>query len=121
MIRDGSRLRDRVLVGTAACVLATLAPTSGSGAALRCGDAALKQAEKLLRFHVGVDDGASVNVEQASLRQMAPARAPVGQARYYVLQLWGNVYKARYRMRLLYMQGVDCALIGQEILEDKTH
>jgi hypothetical protein len=35
-----------------------------------------------------------------------------------VLEVWGHIYKADYRMRLIYGQiKGSCALMGQEILE----
>ena len=35
-----------------------------------------------------------------------------------VLEVWGHIYKADYRMRLIYAQiKGSCALMGQEILE----
>jgi hypothetical protein len=35
-----------------------------------------------------------------------------------VLEVWGHIYKGRYRMRLIYhpLAG-ECVLMGQEILE----
>ena len=38
--------------------------------------------------------------------------------RFDVLEVWGDVYKGRYRMRLeYYRSGGSCVLMGQEILE----
>jgi hypothetical protein len=45
-------------------------------------------------------------------------RAISGKGRFDVLQVWGQAYKAEYRIRLIYaqVQG-SCTLMGQEILE----
>jgi hypothetical protein len=41
-----------------------------------------------------------------------------GNGRFDVLEVWGHIYKADYRMRLIYAQiKGSCALMGQEILE----
>ncbi len=43
---------------------------------------------------------------------------PAGKDQYEVLEVWGNVYKGRYRMRFIYAQlPGECLLMGQEILE----
>jgi hypothetical protein len=35
-----------------------------------------------------------------------------------VLEVWGYIYKGRYRMRFIYFHfGKSCILMGQEILE----
>ncbi|WP_407352917.1 hypothetical protein [Luteimonas sp. R10] len=102
----------------AACMLL---PVAAGGAAERaapdCTEAAIAQAGKLLAFHVDGDDRASVEPEVTALPSTEnPAAANQLLA---VLEVWGNVYKGRYRMRLLYGgQGeTACTLMGQEILE----
>jgi hypothetical protein len=64
------------------------------------------QAEKL--ENAGIDDQVKV---------LAPIKALKGNGRLDVLEVWGHIYKADYRMRFIYAQGKGCALIGQEILE----
>ena len=58
----------------------------------------------------------SVDESAAKVRTVA---AITGKRRYDVLQVWGNVYKGRYRMRLIYaiVRG-ECVLMGEERLED---
>jgi hypothetical protein len=82
----------------------------------RCAGAAVAQARKLLVFHVGNDDRITID---PAVKSLAPIRNPVNRnQRFDVLELWGNVYKGEYRMRLIYAQaGGECVLMGQEILE----
>jgi hypothetical protein len=65
------------------------------------------QAEKL--ENAGVDD---------KVRVLPPIRALKGNGRLDVLEVWGHIYKADYRMRFIYAQTKgSCVLMGQEILE----
>ena len=64
------------------------------------------QAEKL--ENAGIDDRVKV---------LAPIKALKGNGKFDVLEVWGHIYKADYRMRFIYAQGKGCALMGQEILE----
>jgi hypothetical protein len=41
-----------------------------------------------------------------------------GNGKFDVLEVWGHIYKADYRMRFIYAQIKDsCTLMGEEILE----
>ncbi|MCD9033448.1 hypothetical protein LDO32_17175 [Luteimonas sp. Y-2-2-4F] len=101
-----------------ACLLLT-APAAAAerAAAPACAAEALAQAEKLLAFHVDGDDRAAIEPEAKTLPPLANPAAP-GQ-RLSVVEVWGNVYRGRYRMRFLYAgEGATaCTLLGQEILE----
>lgn len=81
-----------------------------------CAAEARKQAEKLLALHM---DGADMNVsigDKVSVK--APVKALKGKGRFDVLEVTGYVYKAQYRIRMIYAQIPDsCVLMGQEILE----
>jgi hypothetical protein len=81
-----------------------------------CAPDALRQAERLLAFHVGGDDRLEVT-PPVVLRSPLPNPANPDQM-LDVLEVWGSVYKASYRMRFLYarLPGA-CVLMGQEILE----
>ena len=49
---------------------------------------------------------------------MGTVKALRGEGRFDVLEVWGFIYKAEYRMHFLYAQiPGDCVLMGQEILE----
>jgi hypothetical protein len=49
---------------------------------------------------------------------LPPVKALKGNGRFDVLEVTGHVYKANYRMRLIYAQiKGSCLLMGQEILE----
>ena len=87
-----------------------------AAAAPQCSAEAQAQAHRLLAFHFGEDTGVSIEPE---VREMPSLRNPADpRQKLAVLEVWGHVYKGRYRMRFLYhrMQD-DCVLIGQEILE----
>ncbi|MGL4666980.1 MAG: hypothetical protein ACRCWR_03520 [Saezia sp.] len=84
----------------------------------QCKNDALVQAQKLLVFHFGSeDDRIEINPDVELLPSIAnPANK---SQRFDVLEVWGNIYKGQYRMRLIYypMSPNDCVLMGQEILE----
>jgi hypothetical protein len=53
------------------------------------------------------------------VKVLPPIRALKGNGRLDVLEVWGYIYKAEYRMRFIYAQGAgQCVLMGQEILEN---
>ena len=85
-------------------------------AAPPCAASAISQAEKLLRFHADGDDRIYI-APQA--RALAPLTNPADRRqKFQVLEVWGHIYKASYRMRLIYFPtGGECVLMGQEILE----
>jgi hypothetical protein len=82
-----------------------------------CAADALAKAALLLRFHAGAEAGLPVDVEQ-NVKVLPPVKALKGNGRFDVLEVVGHVYKANYRMHLIYAQIKDsCLLMGQEILE----
>ncbi len=82
----------------------------------RCTDDARVRAKKLLAFHV--DDDSRIKIDDAT-KSLAPLRNPNNaKQKFDVIEVTGYVYKATYRMRLIYAQLPDeCVLLGQEILE----
>jgi hypothetical protein len=83
----------------------------------RCAKDAIEKAMPLLKLHfdqaeklenAGIDDQVKV---------LAPIKALKGNGKFDVLEVWGHIYKADYRMRFIYAQGKGCTLMGQEILE----
>jgi hypothetical protein len=82
-----------------------------------CSADAIAKAALLLRFHGNVEAGEPVDVEQA-VKVLPPIKAFKGNGRFDVLEVGGHIYKASYRMRLIYAQiKGSCVLMGQEILE----
>ena len=80
-----------------------------------CADSARAQARRFLSFHGGGDDRVEIDRE---VKQLKPLKNPAGGGYLDVLEVWGYIYKAEYRMRFLYARiGEDCMLVGQEILE----
>lgn len=82
----------------------------------RCALAATKQAHKLLNFHAGPDDRIEID---KSVKVLAPMRNPANKSQTFdVLEVWGSIYKGKYRMHFIYAQVPgDCLLMGQEIVE----
>src|SRR5262245_29461552 len=82
-----------------------------------CAAEAAEQALKLLKFHTEGDERASVFKERA--RHIGTIKAPRGEGRFDVIEVPGGVYKADYRLRLIYARiGDRCVLMGQEVLEE---
>lgn len=80
-----------------------------------CSGDATKHARKLLEFHFGPDERIGID-ETAKL--VGLLKNPAGKGQFDVLEVWGFIYKGRYRMRFIYAQIPDeCILMGQEILE----
>ena len=102
----------------AAVLAALLVVAAGSVPALAhpCDGDAEARAEALLRFHfeepdadVGIGDG---------VKQLPSLKALKGSGSFDVLEVWGYIYRAEYRMRFIYAQiPGSCVLMGQEILE----
>ena len=81
-----------------------------------CSSNAVARAGKLLVFHADPDGPWSVDKTAV---QIGTVPALHGRRRYDVLQVWGYVYKARYRMRFIYgVVAGQCVLVGEEIFED---
>jgi hypothetical protein len=53
-----------------------------------------------------------------TVKELAPIKVLKGNGKFDVLEVWGHIYKADYRMRFIYAQIKDsCTLMGEEILE----
>lgn len=83
----------------------------------RCADEALEQAPRLLAFHFGEDDD-RIAIEPTAT-ELPPLTNPEDEEQQFkVLEVWGHIYKGKYRMRFIYHEAADeCVLMGQEILE----
>lgn len=83
----------------------------------RCAEVAIHQAKSLLEFHIGRPDE-RIEIDK-TVEVLAPIRTPGNKKQMFdVLEVWGTIYKADYRMRLIYAQMKrECVLMGQEILE----
>jgi hypothetical protein len=82
-----------------------------------CAADAIAKADQLLRFHGEIQAGQPAAVDE-NVKVLPPVKALRGNGRFDVLDVWGHIYKADYRMRLIYAQiKGSCALMGQEILE----
>jgi hypothetical protein len=113
----------RVKLGILIVLIATLlAGATGVFAAdtvqpHRCAGDALKRGEALLKFHLP-DSGHPFGFSKA-VERLTPLQNPAAPNQEFdVLQIWGFVYKAKYRLRFLYAGIAEsCVLMGQEILE----
>ena len=82
-----------------------------------CDADAIKRGMPLLQLQFEADELENAGVDD-TVRQLAPVRALKGSGKFDVLEVWGHIYKADYRMRFIYAQIPDsCVLMGQEILE----
>ena len=82
-----------------------------------CSADAIAKAALLLRFHGNVEAGQPVDVE-SNVKVLPPIKALKGSGRFDVLEVTGHIYKATYRMRMIYAQiKGSCLVMGQEILE----
>jgi hypothetical protein len=84
-----------------------------------CSEDAKAKALALLRFHSEGDDRAAVD---DVVRQLPSIRNPTNPRQSLdVLEVSGYVYRAQYRMRILYARVATsptaCAVLGQEIME----
>lgn len=105
----------KLFATTVVGVLALTAPALAQAPHPCAGDAA-KQALKLLKFHSDADDRA--NVEEKGVKRIGTLKAARGKGRFDVLEVPGSIYKADYRMRMIYAQiPGSCVLMGQELLE----
>jgi hypothetical protein len=86
-------------------------------AEIPCSARAIDRAGKLLAFHFGPDDRMTID---KTVKQLPSMRNPANPAQsFQVLEVWGYIYKGKYRMRLLYFNSPanSCILMGEEILE----
>lgn len=101
-------------LGAAAAVLA-----AGVAAAAPhpCAADAKEKAAGLLKLHMdGTDMDGSIG---DTVTPKPPVKALRGKGKFEVLEVMGYVYKAQYRMRMIYavMSDKSCLLMGQEIFE----
>ena len=98
-----------------AALLLVLAPAAAL--AHPCDADAIQRGMPLLKLHYESDDLENGGVDD-TVKQLPPIRALKGRVKCDVLEVWGHIYKADYRMRFIYAQIPDsCVLMGQEILE----
>jgi len=94
---------------------------AGSRGAGLCSQKAVEQSRKLLAFHADIEfrpDDPVIAVTPTP-KQLPSVANPVKKSqKFEVWEVMGSVYKAEYRLRLLYFpMGKECVLMGQEILE----
>lgn len=106
----------RVLLATTMTLPLTAVPVAAN-APHPCASQAVEQALKLLKFHSDVAQGAEVFRDRA--KWISTIKALRGRGRFDVIEVPGAIYKATYRMRLIYARiHGDCVLMGQEVIEE---
>jgi hypothetical protein len=93
---------------------------TAAGAQHPCAADAIAKATPLLRLHYGFAPGEKAEnlAIDRDVKVLAPLKALKGNGKLDVLEVWGHIYKADYRMRFIYAQIKDsCTLMGQELLE----
>ena len=113
-------LRRLIATGAATAAIAFVAVGAAQGQAThRCAEPATGQARKLLAFHLGSDERIEIDRD---VKRLPALRNPANRRQLFdVLEVWGSVYKAQYRMRLIYARlPNECVLMGQEILENSS-
>ena len=82
-----------------------------------CAAGAIDRAKQLLTFHSGPDDRLTIDKIVKELPSMRNPEDP--KQKFEVLEIWGYIYKGRYRMRFIYYNSsaISCLLMGEEILE----
>jgi hypothetical protein len=119
-IGDGNRFTNKIMRVKnmrLAAILLLLSTVVATAQTHHCAKDAVEKAMPLLKLHfdqaeklenAGIDD---------QVRVLVPIKALKGNGKFDVLEVWGHIYKADYRMRFIYAQGKGCTLMGQEILE----
>jgi hypothetical protein len=81
-----------------------------------CEKSSIEQARKLLNFHTNGDTRIEIDRDVVLLK---PLRNPINKNQLFsVYEVGGVIYKANYRMRIIYYKiNNDCLLMGQEVLE----
>ena len=105
-----------------AIVLLLLSTTCAAAQTHPCVKDAIARARPLLELH---HEGKLENqgTIDGKVKVLPPVKALTGNGRLDVLEVWGAIYKAEYRMRFIYIQSKDknsCALMGQEIIENSN-
>ncbi len=88
-----------------------------AAADIPCAAHAITRAKQLLTFHFGPDDRMTID---KTIKQLPSMRNPEDRTQKFdVLEIWGYIYKGRYRMRFIYYNShaTSCLLMGEEILE----
>jgi hypothetical protein len=82
-----------------------------------CAARAIDRATQLLTFHAGSDERMTIDKTVKKLPSMANPEDP--KQTFEVLEVWGYIYKGKYRMRFIYYDSrtTGCLLMGEEILE----
>jgi len=99
-------------------LLLFLCSTGIALAAPPCASEARDRAKSLLAFHFGEKPADRTIGIDDTVKALPPIKALKGTGKFDVLEVWGHVYKADYRMRFIYAQIKNsCTLMGEEILE----
>ena len=109
----------RAFIRLCLCILSALSllwSAPSWAAPLQCHAEAVARADQLLKYHRDNDDRAYVEPEVKVLPSIVnPVKK---KQRFMVLEVMGYIYKAAYRMRIIYSPlGDQCILMGEEVLQ----
>lgn len=103
------------LIAVSAIALLSMAPALAKPAH-PCAADAREKALALLKLHGEVTEPYGAIGD--TVKNLPPVRALKGKGKFDVLEVTGYIYKAQYRIRMIYAQIPDsCLLMGQEVLE----
>jgi hypothetical protein len=103
-----------------ALVAVLLSATAAGAQTHPCAKDAIAKARPLLDLQYGEKNTGTIGDQ---VKVLPPVKALKGDGKLDVLEVWGYIYKAEYRMRFIYIQSKgpnSCALMGQEILENSN-
>ena len=120
---NGLLILSLAIITTIPILVFTNSPNYAARAKHQCTKDARIQAKKLLSFFSEGDSRVSIDEE---VKVLPPIQNPANKKMMFdVLEVGGYIYKARYRMRLLYLQlnssPSECALVGEEVLNLPTN
>ena len=98
-------------------IILVITPCLCHAADAACAAAARERAKQLLTFHAGADARMTIDSSVKQLPAMVNPADP--KQTFDVLEIWGYIYKGRYRMRFIYYHSpaTSCLLMGEEVLE----
>jgi hypothetical protein len=106
-----------------ATILLFLSTSAAAAQTHPCAQDAIAKARPLLELHHGTKLEELGTIDD-KVKVLPAIKALKGKGKLDVLEVWGYIYKAEYRMRFIYIQGTKpgepCALMGQEILENSN-
>src|SRR4051794_1709902 len=87
-----------------------LAVSPATALAHPCDADAIKRGMPLLKLHFDSEELENAGVDD-TVTELPPIKALKGKGKFDVLEVWGHIYKADYRMRFIYAQIPDSCVL----------